>query len=114
LFNETIMCYYKSLTQKEAELLAHYEASFQTITDELEPIKERFKILMQRDEKLGALSLNTPEEINNLLVAYSQKDALPAFYSKQELSDMKWPFISSQSHCFRTLRAGIKPSDRDG
>jgi putative SOS response-associated peptidase YedK len=91
------MCYYKSFAQKEAELLAHYDASFHTITDELEPIKERFKILMQKDEKLGALSLNTPEEINNLLVAYSQKDALPKFYSKQELSDIKW--------CFKTLSA---------
>jgi hypothetical protein len=30
------MCYYKSLAQKKPELLAYYDASFQTITDELE------------------------------------------------------------------------------
>ncbi|HEV8513165.1 MAG TPA: SOS response-associated peptidase [Cyclobacteriaceae bacterium] len=91
------MCYYKSLAQKEAELLAHYDASFQTITDELEPIKERFTILLQKDNNLGALTLNKADQIHNILVAYSQKDALPAAYTKQELSEMKW--------CLKTLSA---------
>ena len=33
------MCYHKSLAQKEAELLAHYKASFEFITEELEITK---------------------------------------------------------------------------
>ena len=89
------MCYHKSLAQKVSELLDHYAASFQSITDELEPVKERFNTLINRDEKLGTLSINTPHEIHHLLTLYSQKDALPAHYSKQELSEMKW--------CLKTL-----------
>jgi putative SOS response-associated peptidase YedK len=83
------MCYYKSLAKKENELLEHYAASFETISEELERIKERFNSLLQKDDKLGGLSLNKPEEIHNLLIAYSQKDSLPAQYSKQDLSEMK-------------------------
>ena len=84
------MCYYKSLAQRESELLSHYAASFQTITDELEPIKERFSILMSKDEKLGALSLSAPNEIHSLLTLYSQKDSLPSSLTKPELSELKW------------------------
>jgi putative SOS response-associated peptidase YedK len=84
------MCYYKSLAQRESELLAHYSASFQTITADLEPIKERFSILMNKDEKLGSLSLSEPNEIHNLLTLYSQKDSLPSSLTKPELSELKW------------------------
>lgn len=91
------MCYYKSLAQRETELLAHYAASFESITGELEPIKERFNTLLQKDNKLAALTLNKAEEIHNLLVSYSQKDALPTCYSKQELSEMKWGFKTLSS-----------------
>jgi len=91
------VCYYKSLAQRESELLAHYAASFQAITDELEPIKERFSILMSKDEKLGSLSLSAPNEIHNLLTLFSQKDSLPSSLTKQELSEMKWCFKSLSS-----------------
>jgi putative SOS response-associated peptidase YedK len=82
------MCYHKAIDVDK--LHDFYAASFQTIKDELEPIRERFNVLMKKDARLGALSLNTVEEIHNLLVAYSQKDALPPAYTKQELSEMKW------------------------
>lgn len=71
-------------------MLDHYAASFQTITDELQPIKERFSVLMGKDEKLSSLSIQSAEEIQNLLNVYSQKDSLPAYYTKQELSELKW------------------------
>lgn len=83
------MCYHKSLAQKEAELLSHYEASFESITSDMEPIKEKFAVLMRKDDKLSALSLGQANDIQNLLVAYSQKDSLPSHYSKQELSELK-------------------------
>jgi hypothetical protein len=89
------MCYHKSFAKKESDLLAHYEASFQSVTDELELIEEKFSTLMQRDEKLGSLTLTNPDEINSLLTLYSQKNSLPSFYSKQDLSELKW--------CFKTL-----------
>jgi putative SOS response-associated peptidase YedK len=84
------MCYHKSLAQKQQELLDHYSASFQSITEELEIIKERFSMLMQKDEKLASLSLNSQDEINTILAAYSQKNALPGHFNKQELSELKW------------------------
>jgi len=84
------MCFHKSLAQKQQELLDHYAASFQYITEELDIIKERLSILMRKDEKLGSLSLNSPDEIHNILVAYSQKNSLPVHYNKQELSELKW------------------------
>lgn len=91
------MCYYKSLAKKESELLDHYAASFDSITAELEPIRDRFDFLIHKDEKLGALAMHSANEINHLLIAYSQKDSLPSYYTKQELSEMKW--------CFKTLSA---------
>ncbi len=84
------MCYHKSLVQDEQQLLDHYSASFESIKDDLELVRERFKILMMKDDRLGAIIHSSSEEIHNLLVAYSQKDALPAFYNKQELSELKW------------------------
>lgn len=91
------MCFHKSLAQKETELFDHYAASFQSITEELEPIRERFSELLRKDDKLGSLSLSTPDEIHNLLTVYSQKDSLPASLTKPELSELKW--------CLKTLTA---------
>src|SRR5258706_13987164 len=84
------MCFHKALAVKEQEIMDYYSASFQTIKEDLELIKEKFSVLMRKDEKLGALSLNSPNEIHNLLVTYSQKDSLPAHYTKQELSELKY------------------------
>jgi putative SOS response-associated peptidase YedK len=89
------MCYHKSEAQKFNDLMDHYSASFNTINEDLEPVKEKFSILMRKDPNLNSLSLKSFDEINNLLVAYSQKDALPSIYTKQDLSEMKW--------CFKTL-----------
>jgi putative SOS response-associated peptidase YedK len=84
------MCFHKALAVKEQEITDYYSASFQSIKEDLELIKENFSVLMRKDEKLGALSLNSPNEIHNLLVAYSQKDSLPTHYTKQELSELKY------------------------
>lgn len=83
------MCFHKSEAQKIGDLLDHYAASFQSITADLEPIRERFSILMHKEERLNSLSLNQADEIRSLLTAYSQKDALPAVYTKPELSELK-------------------------
>ena len=84
------MCFHKSLAQKEQELLDHYSASFQSIKEELEIIKEKFTTMVSKDRTLGSMSLTSPFQIYDTLVAYSQKDALPACYTKQELSELKW------------------------
>lgn len=73
----------------------HYSASFESIQDDLEPIRERFSILMGKDDRLNALGIGNSSEINNQVVHYSQKDALPATLTKHELSELKW--------CLKTL-----------
>ena len=86
------MCFHKSFAKKEQDLLDHYSASFQAIHEEIELVKDKFFTLLAKDQKAGALSLQTPVEIHDLLTLYSQKDALPSHYSKQELAEMKWSF----------------------
>ena len=75
----------------------HYSASFHAIKDDLELVKEQFTALLKKDEKLIELGLGEPKALNNQLIQYSQKDALPSFYTKQELSEMKW--------CLKTLES---------
>jgi putative SOS response-associated peptidase YedK len=84
------MCYHKSIAIRQEDLEAHYSASFQAITEELEIIKEKFHVLARKDNALNALSLLNTSEINALLAGYSQKNSLPAHYSKQELTDLKF------------------------
>jgi putative SOS response-associated peptidase YedK len=89
------MCYHKSFAQKIEDLMNHYSASFNSINDELEPIREQFSILMQKDDRLNEIGISNNTDLNNQLVAYSQKDALPATLTKPELSELKW--------CLKTL-----------
>lgn len=84
------MCYHKSLAVKLDDLQTHYAASFQAVTEDLEIIKEKFEVLARKDGPLNALSLRDTSEINTLLVAYSQKNSLPAHYTKQELAELKY------------------------
>lgn len=60
------MCYHKSLVVQYNKLLEHYSASFDSITEELVLIKERFSILMARDEKLNPYSKEEIKELKDL------------------------------------------------
>lgn len=68
----------------------HYSASFNSITEELEIIKERFQILMRKDDRLNSIAPGSTNELSNQLIQYSQKGALPANLTKQDLSELKW------------------------
>jgi putative SOS response-associated peptidase YedK len=57
------MCYHKSLFAENDDLMAHYAASFESITEELEIIRERFSILMSKDTKAGAFTKEETEEL---------------------------------------------------
>jgi putative SOS response-associated peptidase YedK len=57
------MCYHKSLFAADEDLMAHYAASFESITEELEIIKERFSILMSRDVKASPFTKDETEEL---------------------------------------------------
>lgn len=54
----------KEKEQELTDLLEHYPASFQSITKELEIVKELFTVFIHKDEKLGSRSVaNEPNEI---------------------------------------------------
>jgi putative SOS response-associated peptidase YedK len=59
------MCYHKSLVAKYEHLMDYYSASFESITEEVGLIKERFSILMEKENQHET-------------------------YSKEELAEMKW------------------------
>jgi hypothetical protein len=59
------MCNRKSLVVEYGNLMDHYSASFHSINEELENIKERFSIMMSRNEKENP-------------------------YQKEEIKEMKW------------------------
>ncbi len=59
------MCNHKSLVAQYDNLMAHYSAAFNSINEELVLIKERFSILMSRNEK------DNP-------------------YQKEEIKELKW------------------------
>lgn len=77
--------------------MAHYAASFESITEELEIITERFQVLMRKDDHLHSIGLANTNELSSQLIQYSQKDALPSSLTKPELSELKW--------CLKTLSA---------
>src|SRR4051812_26276937 len=44
------MCYHKSVAATYQDLSAHYSAAFQSLTEDMEPIRTRFSILMSKKE----------------------------------------------------------------
>lgn len=84
------MCYHKALATKVNVLEAEYQASFDAVTEELSGLTEKFQVLAQKDSSLRTMTLSRPDEIHQLLAAYSQKNALPAHYTKSELSELKY------------------------
>ncbi|MFM8911295.1 MAG: SOS response-associated peptidase [Flammeovirgaceae bacterium] len=86
------MCFHKSFAKSEQQLIEHYEASFRNIHEELEVLKERFSVLMAKDGALNEASLIHPQALHEQLLRYSQKDGLPACFSRLELAEMKYLF----------------------
>jgi putative SOS response-associated peptidase YedK len=72
--------------------MEHYQASFDSVHAELETLNERFSVLMAKDPQLNALPVANTTNIHELLVQYSQKDALPPWYTRQDLAELKWHF----------------------
>jgi len=60
------MCYHKSLVVEYEKLMAHYSASFNSILEGLGLVKERYAILMSRDEKQIPYSKEEIKEIKDL------------------------------------------------
>lgn len=70
--------------------MAHYDASFQSITEEMEIIQEKFSIMLKKDDTLQAIGMNNSNELGLQLSKYNEKDALPASLTKQELTEIRW------------------------
>lgn len=84
------MCYYKSEVERYNELMEHYNASFESITEDMDLIKERFTVMLNKDDALKSIGLENPSELGTQLIQYNQKDALPSSLTKQELTQMRW------------------------
>lgn len=59
------MCYHKALVAKYENLMEYYSASFDSVTEEVNSIRERFSILMQKENRADP-------------------------YTKEEISELKW------------------------
>ena len=84
------MCNFKSEKQKQDELVAHYDASFSSITEEVDLIKEKFSIMLKKDDALKSIGPGNTNELGLQLLRYNEKDALPANLTKAELTEMRW------------------------
>lgn len=84
------MCYFKSEVEKFEALMAHYAASFDSITPEMEMIKERFSVMLRKDDALKSIGMGQRDELSARMMAYNEKGALPATLTKQELTEMRW------------------------
>jgi putative SOS response-associated peptidase YedK len=84
------MCNFKSEKQKHDELVSHYDASFASITEEVDLIKEKFSIMLKRDDALKAIGLENSTELGMQMLRYNEKNALPANLTKEELTEMRW------------------------
>ena len=84
------MCHYKSEVEKYNELMALYDASFQSITAEMDLIKEKFQIMLKKDDTLKSIGMEHPNELSLQLFKYNEKGALPANLTKEELTEIRW------------------------
>jgi putative SOS response-associated peptidase YedK len=84
------MCNFKSEKQKYDELVSLYDASFACITEEVDLIKEKFSIMLKRDDALKAIGSENSKELGMQMLRYNEKNALPANLTKEELTEMRW------------------------
>lgn len=84
------MCFYKSQVVNYEDLADHYAASFQSITEEVEIVREKFDILLRKDSALEAIGIENSEELGLQLFRYGKKEFKPANLSKEELTQMRW------------------------
>ncbi len=94
------MCYFKSIVEKIRELETHYSASFETITAELEPIRERCSLLLSKDQEIAQHAVESVEQMRGILQAYSELGKDSGVYSKPDFKEVK--------RCLRAL-IGFQP-----
>jgi len=84
------MCFFKSEVERYNELMDHYSASFQSITEEMELVKEKFSIMLNKDDALKSIGIDHTNELGQQLTRYTEQGALPSNLTKQELTEMRW------------------------
>jgi hypothetical protein len=68
----------------------NYDASFQSIIEEVELIKEKFSVMLKKDDSLKAIGMDDSELPGLQMLKYNEKNALPANLTKEELTEMRW------------------------
>src|SRR4051812_29080198 len=84
------MCFFKSEVEKYNELMAHCDASFESITTEMELVKDKFNAMLRKDDALKSIGIENSSELGLQLLKYNEKNALPANLTKPELTQMRW------------------------
>lgn len=84
------MCFFKSEVEKYNELMAHYDAAFQSITEQIDLMKEKFTIMLRKDDALKSIGMANMDELGFQLARYNEKDALPSNLVKAELTELRW------------------------
>jgi hypothetical protein len=67
------MCNFKSEVEKYTELMDHYSASFQSIEQEIELIKEKFTVMLRKDAALKSIGIEHTNELGSQLATYNSE-----------------------------------------
>lgn len=111
------MCYHKSLVAKYNDLLDHYSATFDSVTSELEQLKDRYSILMSKDQKTDHYTKEEVKELKDLQkITSAYTDTEYRMYHENGFDYMPSPIITAGApEEFKLLRWGLIPffmSDR--
>jgi putative SOS response-associated peptidase YedK len=103
------MCYRKTLDSDWDILKEHYQASFESITEELDLIRERFQILMSHDEKSRPY---TPAEIAEIKFCEKTLRNFTATgikaYNENGFDHLAMPIVTAEDpHRFTLSRWGL-------
>lgn len=105
------MCFHKSFVAKYNHLLDHYSASFDSVTEELELIRERFSVLMARDQKQEPYNKDEIKELKDLqkvLSCYGETEY--RMYHENGFDFLPSPIITAGApEEFKLFRWGLVP-----
>jgi putative SOS response-associated peptidase YedK len=105
------MCYHKSLVAKYTDLMDHYSASFTSVTSELELIKDRFSLLMSRDQQQEPYSKDEIKEFKDLQkIVNSYTGTEYKMYHENGFDYLPSPVITAgEPEEFKMFRWGLIP-----
>ncbi len=105
------MCYHKSLVVKFTDLMDHYSASFTSVNEDLELMKDRFSMLMSRNQQQEPYSKEEIKELKDLQkIINSYTDTEYKMYHENGFDYLPSPVITAgEPEEFKMFRWGLIP-----